>query len=103
VMVEFDPSVLQASSASSTTLTGFTFFIDNTAGTVTTASAAFPSDVLGAGDELAGDDHRRHAERCGRGRVRRSGGSRASHPAGFAALRHGPGPGDHRRAGRHRL
>jgi hypothetical protein len=52
VMMEFDPSVLQALGASSTTLTGFTFFIDNTAGTVTTASAAFPSDVLGAGDEL---------------------------------------------------
>jgi hypothetical protein len=52
VMMEFDPSVLQALGASSTTLTDFTFFIDNTAGTVTTASAAFPSDVLGAGDEL---------------------------------------------------
>jgi hypothetical protein len=33
-------------------LSNFTFNIDNVAGTVTTASAAFPSDELGAGDEF---------------------------------------------------
>ena len=52
VVMEFDPSVLQALAASSATLSGFSYFIDNSAGTVTTASAAFPSDVLGAGDEF---------------------------------------------------
>jgi hypothetical protein len=52
VVMEFDPSVLQALGASSATLSNFTFNIDNVAGTVTTASAAFPSDELGAGDEF---------------------------------------------------
>jgi hypothetical protein len=52
VVMEFDPVVLQAVDASSANLSSFAFNIDNTAGTVTTASAAFPSDALGAGGEL---------------------------------------------------
>jgi hypothetical protein len=52
VVMEFDPSVLQALGASSATLSNFAFNIDNVAGTVTTASAAFPGDELGAGDEF---------------------------------------------------
>jgi hypothetical protein len=52
VVMEFDPSVLQALGASSATLSNFIFNTDNVAGTVATASAAFPGDELGAGDEF---------------------------------------------------
>jgi hypothetical protein len=52
VVMEFDPGVLQALGASSANLGSFTFNIDNAVGTVTTASAAFPGDALGAGAEL---------------------------------------------------
>ena len=89
VVMEFDPSVLQALGASSTTLTGFTFFIDNTAGTVTTASAAFPSDVLGAGDELFTVEFAGEALAL------------PGTPTDVNADR--DAHGDHRRAGRHRL
>jgi hypothetical protein len=49
--VSFDPEVLRAVSASST-LSSFTFSIDNTAGRVTTASASAAGDVLAGGDSL---------------------------------------------------
>jgi hypothetical protein len=49
VLLTFDPGVLQATTASSTTLSGFTFGVNNTLGIVTTASATGTSDVLGAG------------------------------------------------------
>ena len=52
VVMNFDPGALQASSCSSSTLSSFIYFIDNVAGTVTTASASATSDVLGSGDTL---------------------------------------------------
>jgi hypothetical protein len=52
IVVNFDPSLLQATTASSATLSSFTFFIDNVAGTVATASASAVGDALGAGGTL---------------------------------------------------
>jgi hypothetical protein len=49
VLLTFDPGVLQATTASSTTLSGFTFGVNNTLGIVTAASATGTSDSLGAG------------------------------------------------------
>jgi hypothetical protein len=52
IVMHFDPTQLQAQSASSSTLGFFNFTIDNAAGEVRTASAAFPSELLSAGDPL---------------------------------------------------
>jgi hypothetical protein len=52
VVVNFDPNVLQAVSASSSTLSSFTAFIDNVSGRVSTASASSGGDGLAGGDPL---------------------------------------------------
>jgi hypothetical protein len=48
LLLSFDPAVLQAVAANSTTLSGFAVSIDNVAGEVRTASASATGDALGA-------------------------------------------------------
>jgi hypothetical protein len=52
VVLTFDPAVLQGAGCSSTTLSSFDAFVDNTAGQILTASASAGGDSLGAGAEL---------------------------------------------------
>jgi hypothetical protein len=52
LVLTFNPAVLQATSASSSTLGGFDSNIDNTIGEVRTASATGSGDALGAGEVL---------------------------------------------------
>jgi len=52
LVLTFDPAVLQGVSCSSTTLSGFTYAVDNGTGAVTTASASGSGDILAAGAEL---------------------------------------------------
>lgn len=52
VVMHFDPALFQAESVESSTLSNFFASIDNVEGTVLTASAAFPQDVLSPGAPL---------------------------------------------------
>ncbi len=52
LVLTFDPTVLEAKSAASASLSAFTEFLDNTAGRVVTASASSSGDSLAAGETL---------------------------------------------------
>jgi hypothetical protein len=52
LVLTFDPTILEAVEASSRTLGSFTWYVDNTLGTMTTASASGGGDNLPAGSEV---------------------------------------------------